>query len=161
VPDFFVSMVAATLCCIIDLHQKLLRRKRLCTADQAWQVSDKNPLIADPLKLSDCSLISDGAAALVLVHKDLLGSFRRAVGFRAVQHVNDLLPISRRDTLAFEGPRRAIGQANAQVGITLYDLDFAEVHDCFTIAELLITGALGLAEPEEGSQVVCAGETGA
>jgi acetyl-CoA C-acetyltransferase len=101
--------------------------------DICRQVSDKSPLIADPLKLSDCSPISDGAAALVLVHKDLLGNFRRAVGFRAVQHATDLLPISRRDMFAFEGPHRAIEQA-------------------FTIAELLITEAQGLAKQGEAAR---------
>ena len=143
------------------MDNPLAHFNRLLSVDFCRQVSDKNPLIADPLKLSDCSPISDGAAALILVHKDLLGSFRRAVGFRAVQHVTDLLPISRRDMLAFEGPRRAIEQAYTQAGITVDDLDFAEVHDCFTIAELLITEALGLAKQGEGSQAICAGETGA
>ena len=143
------------------MDNPLAHFNRLLSVDFCRQVSDKNPLIAGALKLSDCSPISDGAAALVLVHKDLLGDFQRAVGFRAVQHVTDLLPISRRDTVAFEGPRRAIDQAYAQAGISVNDLDFAEVHDCFTIAELLATEALGLAKPGEGSQAICAGETGA
>jgi acetyl-CoA C-acetyltransferase len=143
------------------MDNPLAHFQRLLGVDFCRQVSDKNPLIADPLKLSDCSPISDGAAALILAHKDLLGDFKRAVGFRAVQHVTDLLPISRRDVLAFEGPRRAIGQAYAEAGISVKDLDFAEVHDCFTIAELLATEALGLAEPGKGGEVVCAGETGA
>ena len=143
------------------MDNPLAHFNRLLSVDFCRQVSQKNPLIADPLKLSDCSPVSDGAAAMVLVHKDLLGSFRKAVGFRAVQHVTDLLPISRRDVVAFEGPRRAIEQAYQQAGITVDDLDFAEVHDCFTIAELLITEALGLAKPGEGGHVVCSGETSA
>jgi acetyl-CoA C-acetyltransferase len=143
------------------MDNPLAHFNRLLSYEYCRQVSDKNPMIADPLKLSDCSPISDGAAAVVLAHKDLLGDFKRAVGFRAVQHVTDLLPVSRRDILAFEGPRRAIEQAYKQAGITVDDLDFAEVHDCFTIAELLATEALGLAEPGQGSEVICAGETGA
>lgn len=121
--------------------------------------SDKNPLIAEPLKLSDCSLISDGAAAVVIVNKDMLGDFRRAVGFRAFEQVNDFLPLSKKDLAAFEGPRRACAQAYAAARIDVTDLDFAEVHDCFTIAELMITEAMGLAAPGKGPSLVRNGDT--
>ncbi|MGD9864140.1 MAG: acetyl-CoA acetyltransferase [Pseudodonghicola sp.] len=108
-------------------------------------VSDRNPMIAAPLKKTDCSLVSDGAAALVLVAEDLLGDVNKAVKIRAAAQVNDVLPMSQRDLLAFEGPRKAIHSAYARAGITVGDLDVAEVHDCFTIAELLIYEAMGLA----------------
>jgi len=122
-------------------------------------VSARNPMIADPLKVSDCSLISDGAAAIVIAHRDLIADFPRAVAFRAVEQVNDLLPLSRKDLAAFEGPKRAFAQAYAAAGITVDDLDFAEVHDCFTIAELLSVEAMGLAPPGGGREVVCEGQT--
>lgn len=108
-------------------------------------VSEKNPMIAPPLRMTDCSLISDGAAALVLVADDMLADFEQAVGFRAAVQVNDFLPMSRRDTSAFEGPREAFDRAYAAAGVEVGDLDFAEVHDCFTIAELMIYEAMGLA----------------
>ena len=108
-------------------------------------VSDRNPMISDPLKKTDCSLVSDGAAALVLVADDLLQDAPKAVRMRGVAQVNDLLPMSRRDILAFEGPRRAIHAAYDRAGVTVADIDVAEVHDCFTIAELLIYEAMGLA----------------
>lgn len=108
-------------------------------------VSDRNPIIAAPLKKTDCSLVSDGAAALVLVSEDMLGDVAKAVHLRGVAQVNDLLPMSRRDLLAFEGPRRAIHTAYDRAGITVSDIDVAEVHDCFTIAELMIYEAMGLA----------------
>ncbi|MDX2484026.1 MAG: acetyl-CoA acetyltransferase [Pseudodonghicola sp.] len=108
-------------------------------------VSDRNPMIAAPLKKTDCSLVSDGAAALVLVADDLLGDVAKAVKIRAAAQVNDVLPLSQRDLLAFEGPRRAIHSAYERAGITVNDLDVAEVHDCFTIAELLIYESMGLA----------------
>jgi len=108
-------------------------------------VSDRNPVIAAPLKKTDCSLVSDGAAAIVLVAEEVLGSVSKAVRMRSIAQVNDLLPMSRRDLLAFEGPRKAIHSAYARAGITVDDIDVAEVHDCFTIAELLIYEAMGLA----------------
>ncbi|MCW1931756.1 thiolase domain-containing protein [Pararhodobacter zhoushanensis] len=123
----------------------------------ALTVSDRNPLIAPPLKLSDCSLITDGAAAVVLSSADAAASASRRVHIVAASHVSDLLPMAARDVLAFEGPRRAIEAAYAQAGITVQDLDFAEVHDCFTIAELLIYEAMGLAAPGQGGRVIADG----
>lgn len=109
------------------------------------EVSDRNPIIAAPLKKTDCSLVSDGAAALVLVADDLVPDMAKAVRLRGVAQVNDIMPMSQRDLLAFEGPRRAIHTAYDRAGISVGDLDVAEVHDCFTIAELLIYEAMGLA----------------
>ncbi|MGG1943334.1 acetyl-CoA acetyltransferase [Trinickia sp. NRRL B-1857] len=117
-------------------------------------VSDKNPLIAGPLRKTDCSLVSDGAAALVLADDSLLAEFARGVGFRGTAHVNDFLPMSRRDPVAFEGPRRAWTLALQRAGVELDDLSFAEVHDCFTIAELLSYEAMGLALPGQGASVI-------
>ena len=79
---------------------------------------------------------------------------QRAIGFRARQQVNDILPLSRRDPIAFEGARRAWTKARADAGVTLDDLDLVETHDCFTIAELIEYEAMGLAEPGEGYKVV-------
>jgi acetyl-CoA C-acetyltransferase len=117
-------------------------------------VSDKNPVIAAPLRKTDCSLVSDGAAAIVLRRADLAARAPRAVAFRSRAQVSDFLPMSRRDYLAFEGPRRAFQQAFTLAGVGLRDLSFAEVHDCFTIAELLTYEAMGLARPGEGASVI-------
>jgi acetyl-CoA C-acetyltransferase len=122
--------------------------------DFCCTVSDKNPLVAPPLRLTDCSPISDGAAALVMVADDMAGDFARAVSFRAARQVNDFLPMSRRDLLAFEGPAETFRRALEEAGIGVRDLDFAEVHDCFTIAELMIYEAMGLAPRGEGARVV-------
>ncbi|UWP89885.1 acetyl-CoA acetyltransferase [Aliiroseovarius crassostreae] len=118
------------------------------------EVSDKNPMVADPLKVTDCSLVSDGAAALVMVSDDVARSMPRAVRFAASQQVNDFLPMSRRDLTAFEGPKRAILAALTEAGMGLANLHLAEVHDCFTIAELMIYEAMGLAEPGQGAQAL-------
>lgn len=120
-------------------------------------VSDKNPLIAAPLRKTDCSMVSDGAAALVLVDSSLAKQFPRAVSLRARVQVNDFLPMSRRDPVAFEGPRRAWAQALAAAGCRVQDLSLAEVHDCFTIAELLTYEAMGLAAPGQGARLLAEG----
>lgn len=117
-------------------------------------VSERNPLIAAPLRKTDCSLVSDGAAALIIAHESVAADFPRAVRFRARAQVSDYLPMSRRDPAGFEGPRRAWRQALQQAGVGVDDLSFAEVHDCFTIAELLAYEAMGLAEPGQGARVV-------
>ena len=120
-------------------------------------VSEKNPLIAAPLRMTDCSLISDGAAALILVADDIADSFEHNVAFRASVQVNDYLPMSRRDLLAFEGPTEAFSRAFEQAGVALSDIDFAEVHDCFTIAELLIYEAMGLTPRGQGARAIAEG----
>src|ERR1700742_4819821 len=87
---------------------------------------DKNPRVAGPLKRTDCSLVSDGAAALVLADVDTALKLDRAIVFRAAQHVQDFLPMSRRDILKFEGCALAWQRAFDQAGVGLQDLSFAE-----------------------------------
>ncbi len=124
-------------------------------------VSEKNPIVAGPLRRTDCSLISDGAAALILCSEPALarGNFKRAVKFRAAQSANDYLPVSRRDILRLEGAQHAWQRAFAEAGCTLDDLSLVETHDCFTIAELLEVEAMGLAKPGQGPAVVREGQT--
>lgn len=116
------------------------------------QVSEKNPMIAPPLRKTDCSLVSDGAAALVL--SSSAKGFARAVHLVSTAQVNDFLPISKRDPILFEGPRRAFDQALKGASITRSELSFAEIHDCFTIAELLTYEAMELAPIGQGSRVI-------
>ncbi|WHA43157.1 acetyl-CoA acetyltransferase [Agrobacterium larrymoorei] len=122
-------------------------------------VSDKNPYVAAPLRRTDCSLISDGAAAIILADEETAASLSRAVAFRARVQANDILALSRRDPLAFEGARRAWVGALEEAEATLDDLSFVETHDCFTIAELIEYEAMGLAKPGEGYRVVREGLT--
>lgn len=122
-------------------------------------VSEKNPLVAGPLRRTDCSLVSDGAAALILADVESGLAAGKAVVFRAAEQVNDFLPMSKRDILAFEGPALAWQRALGAAKIDLDDLSFAEVHDCFTIAELLIYEAMGLAPIGEGARAIDEGWT--
>ena len=77
---------------------------------------------------------------------------RRAVAFRANEHVQDFLPMSKRDILLFEGCEQAWDRALKKAGVTLDDLSFVETHDCFTIAELIEYEAMGLANARRGRQ---------
>lgn len=122
-------------------------------------VSEKNPMIAAPLRMTDCSLISDGAAALVLAADDTIAEFPRAVGFRAAVQMNDVLPMSRRDLTELTAARHTFTKAYEAAGITVDDLDLAEVHDCFTIAELLIYEAMGLAPKGKAAALLAEGAT--
>ncbi len=121
--------------------------------------SDKNPFVAGPLKRTDCSLVSDGAAAIVLADVTTAMQSKRAVLFRAAEHVQDFLPMSKRDILTFEGCAEAWKRAFAHSGTSLDDLSFVETHDCFTIAELIEYEAMGLARPGQGGAVAMSGET--
>ena len=121
--------------------------------------SDKNPFVAGPLKRTDCSLVSDGAAAIVLADTQTALSMDKAVAFRATAHAQDFLPMSKRDILQFEGCSVAWQRALKDAGLAIDDLSFVETHDCFTIAELIEYEAMGLAKPGEGAAIALEGQT--
>ena len=122
-------------------------------------VSDKNPYVAGPLRRTDCSLVSDGAAALVLADAEVAAGMARAIAFRARAQANDIMALSRRDPTAFDGGRRAWRQALDRAGLAIGDLDFVETHDCFTMAEMIEYEIMGLAAPGEGWKVIREGRT--
>ena len=122
-------------------------------------VSEKNPLVAGPLRRTDCSLVSDGAAAMVVAAPEVAAELQRAIRFRARSHTNEPLALSRRDITRFNGARRAWEQAFAGSGLKLDDLSLVETHDCFTVAELLEYEAMGLTEPGQGSRAIREGWT--
>ena len=121
--------------------------------------SEKNPYVAGPLKRTDCSLVSDGAAAIVLTDVDTALAMDKAVIFRGAAHVNDFLPMSKRDILKFDGCSVAWKQALAQAGVSLDDLSLVETHDCFTIAELIEYEAMGLTPEGQGKRAILEGWT--
>lgn len=121
--------------------------------------SEKNPHVAGPLKRTDCSLVSDGAAAIVLADVETALGMPKAVVFRAAQQVNDFLPMSKRDITLFEGCETAWGRALSQAGLGLDDLSLVETHDCFTVAELLQYEAMGLAPRGQGARAIEEGWT--
>lgn len=121
--------------------------------------SDRNPYVAGPLKRTDCSLVSDGAAAVVLAGDDNHRDFRRSVAFRSTAHAQDFLPSSRRDVTLFEGGTEAWRLALQRAGLVLDDLSLVETHDCFTIAELIEYEAMGLAPAGKGALAIAEGWT--
>ena len=160
----FGDPAEAMACIAVKNHANAMRNplahmQREIDFEFCMAVSERNPVIAPPLKLSDCSLISDGAAAVVVAHRSVLSSFRRAVAFRAAETVSDVLPLSAKRPELFEGPTLAVQRAYRKAEISVNDPSLAEVHDCFTIAELLSVEALGLAAVGAGASVVKEGQT--
>ena len=133
--------------------------KRDLGFDFCRTASDKNPFVAGPLKRSDCSLVSDGAAALVLSLEPVGNAQVSPVRWRSRTQVNDFLPLSRRDPTRFEGATRVWSEGLAAARSQLSDLQFVETHDCFTIAELLEYEAMGLAPHGQGARVILDGVT--
>ena len=121
--------------------------------------SEKNPFVAGPLKRTDCSLVSDGAAAVVITDVETALRLGRAVVFRAAEHVQDFLPMSKRDILKFEGCTRAWQRALQKAGLAIGELSFVETHDCFTIAELIEYEAMGLTPQGQGARAIKEGWT--
>ncbi|HEV7267920.1 MAG TPA: acetyl-CoA acetyltransferase [Falsiroseomonas sp.] len=121
--------------------------------------SERNPFVAPPLKRTDCSLVSDGAAALILTDEETARGMAKAVRFRAAAQSTDAMPIAARDIIRFEGARAAWGKALDQAGLALTDLSFVETHDCFTIAELIEYEAMGLAPEGQGARAALEGWT--
>ena len=140
-----------------SVHNPLAQMQKDVGFEFCNTISDKNPLVASPLRLTDCSLVSDGAAALVMISDELEENFENSVKFRSAVQVNDFLPMSSRDILKFEGPAKAFSDAYKEAGITIDDVDFAEVHDCFTIAELLVYEAMGLTKLGQGDRAILDG----
>src|SRR5258708_21651255 len=120
---------------------------------------ENNPFVAGPLKRTDGSLVSDGAAALVLADSETANSMGKAVTIKATAHAQDFLPMSKRNILDFEGCAVAWHRALQSAGVELSDLSFVETHDCFTIAELIEYEAMGLTAKGQGARAIKEGWT--
>jgi acetyl-CoA acetyltransferase len=133
------------------------------TYDCASQVSDKNPSVAPPLKVSDCSQITDGAAALVLVSGKWLdrhgidkSKLPRMLGFGSS---TDYLALEKKDAPTFSTASKAAEKAFGMAKLTPRDMHGVEVHDCFSITELCAYEILGLAERGKGAELAMSGAT--
>jgi acetyl-CoA C-acetyltransferase len=110
-----------------------------------------NPVIAWPMRLFDCSPISDGAAAVLLVGEELARRFTDdAIHIIGSGQASDGALHDRPDLTTLMAARVAGEQAYDMAGVTPADIELAEVHDCFTIAEILATEDLGFFPPGEG-----------
>ena len=141
------------------MHNPFAHMRRDFGFDFCRNPSDKNPFVAGPLKRSDCSLVSDGAAALIISREPVDGARVNAVRWKSRTQVNEYLPLSRRDPTRFEGAALAWQKGLATAGAQLADLAFVETHDCFTVAELLEYEAMGLAPHGQGARVILDGVT--
>jgi acetyl-CoA C-acetyltransferase len=116
----------------------------------------ESPLVADPLRLYDCSGIGDGAAAVILAPLDKAKEFTDSpVKVTASAVATDTLSLhQRRDITAFEGSRRAAAQAYQMAGIKATDVDLLEVHDAFSILGIMGLEDLGFAAKGEGARLL-------
>ena len=117
-------------------------------------VSEKNPMVANPLRRTDCSPVSDGAAAVILSTERIRGAVTDPVRLAGFGHANDFMPASRRDATEFAAARVAWQRALSMAGTGIDKLDFVEVHDCFTIAELIMYEVIGLAPNGQGTRAI-------
>jgi acetyl-CoA C-acetyltransferase len=124
-------------------------------------ISDRNPMVAAPLKRTDCSPVSDGAAALVLTDTETARGLGKAVHIRGIGQASDYLPMSSREMSRFEAGEHAWRTAFDRAGASIEDLSFVETHDCFTIAELIAYETMGLAAQGDGARAILEGWTAA
>jgi acetyl-CoA C-acetyltransferase len=117
--------------------------------------------IADPLNLYDCSLISDGAAAVLLAPAERAGEFTgKPVRVLGIAQASDYVALDQKpDITTFPAVRRASGKAYQMAEIGPADVQLAELHDCFTIAEIIALEDLGFAGRGEGGPYTAEGHT--
>lgn len=130
--------------------------------EEACAVTEKNPVIAGLLKLCDCSQITDGAAATLLVSESFLKKHKPAkkpVKLLGFGNATDHLPVDRKDAPTFTVARRAAKEAFSRAGCAPTDLQGLEVHDCFSISEICAYEILGLAENGQGAKLAASGAT--
>jgi acetyl-CoA C-acetyltransferase/acetyl-CoA acyltransferase len=119
-----------------------------------------SPIVADPFHLMDCCPFSDGASAVVVVSAELAASFDNPVHVTGIGHSTDIVPLADKEQLtATKAARKAASKAYDQANVTPDDVDFCEVHDCFTGAEVLATEALGFFDDGKGGPAAAEGRT--
>jgi len=121
------------------------------TVDQVM----KSSMIADPLKLLDCSPITDGAAAIILVSEELAKNFENPIWLLGTGQASDTLALHDRKSLTeMLATKVAARKAYAQSGLSHEGIDIAEVHDCFSINEIIAIEDLGFVEKGKGGRFV-------
>lgn len=136
------------------VHNPYAQLRKALSVEFCQTVSEKNPLVADPLRRTDCSPVSDGAAAVLLTAAPAPAAATAPVRLTGFGQANDFLPSGRRDPIEFAGTVAAWHRGLSMAGVGLDDLDLAEVHDCFTIAELVVYEAMGLTPRGEGRRAL-------
>jgi len=129
--------------------------RKVITAEQALA----GRMIADPLTVYDCSLVSDGAASALLCPAERAGEFAsQPIRVLGVAQASDYLALAdKEDITTFPAVRRAGEKAYQAAGVGPEQIDFAELHDCFTIAEIIAMEDLGFVPRGEGGPAVASG----
>jgi acetyl-CoA C-acetyltransferase len=117
--------------------------------------------IAEPLTVFDCSLISDGAAAVMLAPVERAAEFTaKPVRILGIAQTSDYVPLDAKDDITtFRAVRTAGEKVYKMAGVAPGDIEFAELHDCFTIAEIIATEDLGFVAKGQGGPYVLEGRT--
>jgi acetyl-CoA C-acetyltransferase len=131
--------------------------RKTITLEQAMKAKP----IAEPLNLYDCSLISDGAAAVILAPLERAHEFTsKPVRVLGISQASDYVALDQKDDITtFPAVRRAGEKAYKMAGLGPADVEFAEIHDCFTIAEIIATEDLGFVERGQGGRFAFDGQT--
>ncbi|HUZ80521.1 MAG TPA: thiolase family protein [Thermoplasmata archaeon] len=119
------------------------------------------PVVAPPLRLGDCSSMTDGASAVVVAGEEFVRRFTdRPAWIRGTGQYSDFHNLAHAGSLTqWPGLTRAAGEALGRAKLTIQDIDFAEIHDCFTISEIVEYEALGLCPPGEGGPYALEGRS--
>jgi acetyl-CoA acetyltransferase len=139
-------------------------RDKALTLEQACIASEENPRFAPPLKITDCSQITDGGASVVLCSERFMkrwatGGDRRSMRLLGYGNTTDHISLERKDVPDFSIAQKAADQAYSMSGIQPGDLHGAEVHDCFSISEILAYEILRFAKRGEGAKLLEDGST--
>ena len=147
---------------VMDTAVRLGERQGMTFSDEMEFLRSRlNPVVAYPLRLFDCCPISDGAAAIILAAEDVAKKFTDApIYIRGIGQASDSMALhDRPDLTTLKATRLAASQAYKIAGVDANDVDVADVHDCFTIAEVLATEDLGFFPKGEGGKAAAEGRT--
>lgn len=147
---------------IMETARKLGERNNMAFDDEMdFLRSSLNPVVAYPLRLFDCCPISDGSAVIILAAGEVAKTYTDTpVYLRGIGQASDTMALhDREDMTALRATRLAAAQAYKAAGVEPDDIDVADVHDCFTIAELIATEDLGFFPKGEGGEAAVDGRT--
>jgi acetyl-CoA C-acetyltransferase len=147
---------------IMETARKLGERNNMAFDDEMdFLRSSLNPVVAYPLRLFDCCPISDGSAVIILAAGEIAKRYTDApVYLRGIGQASDTMSLhDREDMTTFRATRLAADQAYKAAEVEPDDIDVADVHDCFTIAELIATEDLGFFQKGEGGEAAVDGRT--
>jgi acetyl-CoA C-acetyltransferase len=131
--------------------------RKVITMEQALN----GKLVAEPLTVYDCSLVSDGAAAVLIAPLERAAEFTdKPVRVLGISQTSDNVALDEKaDITTFRAVQSSAAKAYKMAGVTAADIQFAEIHDCFTIAEIVAIEDLGFVNKGEGGPYTLAGRT--